>query len=292
LNDVFVTKLNSVGTGLIYSTYIGGSSNDYGSSIAIDGSGNAYITGDTYSNAFDITPGSFQTNIQGGHDAYVTKINSSGTALIYSTYIGGSYSEFGYYIAIDGSGNAYITGRTTSTDFDITLNAFQTTFSGGTGSDVFVTKLNSTGNSLIYSTYIGGSNEDNGSSIAIDGSGNAYVTGWTNSTDFDISSGAFQTTNGGGYDVFVTKLDLGGNSSVETLVNKDALFSIFPNPNKGVFTIQFEKGGEFELMDITGRIIKTYIIKNEQKTIHENLPAGMYFVREKESGALQKLIVN
>jgi hypothetical protein len=288
--DVFVTKINSTGTSLIYSTYIGGSNYDYGYSIAIDNSGNAYITGVTYSTDYDITTGAFQTTFGGGTDVFVTKLNSTGTTLIYSTYIGGSGAETSYSIAIDGSGNTYITGFTISTDYDITTGAFQTTHGGGTY-DVFVTKLNSTGTGLIYSTYIGGSNNDTGNTITIDGSGNAYITGYTTSTDYDISSGAFQTTNGGGYDVFVTKIDLGGNSSVETLVNKDALFSIFPNPNKGVFTIQFEKGGEFELMDITGRIIKTYIIKNEQKTIHENLPAGMYFVREKESGSVQKLII-
>jgi hypothetical protein len=192
-------------------------------------------------------------------------------------------------ITIDDTGNAYITGYTASTDYDITSGAFQTT-NGGL-SDVFVTQLNSTGTGLIYSTYIGGSGFEEGYGIAIDGSGNAYITGYTYSTDFDISSGAFQTTNEGSYDVFVTKIDLGGTTGVETLVNKDALFSIFPNPNKGSFTIQSSKGGVFELMDVTGKVINTYTITNSQQTVKESLPAGIYFVREKESGSVQKLII-
>jgi hypothetical protein len=291
-SDVFVCKLNSTGTALIYSTYIGGSNNEYGYSIAIDGSGNAYITGYTNSTDYDITPGAFQTTYGGGtNDVFVSKLNSTGTSLIYSTYIGGSSNDYGFAIAIDGSGNVYIAGSTLSTDYDITPGAFQTNNEGGW--DAFVTKLNSTGTSLIYSTYIGGSSNDYGYAIAIDGSGNAYITGNTISTDYDTTSGAFQTTYGGGTligDVFVTKIDL-VTTGVETLVDKEALFSIFPNPNSGTFTIQVSKAGVFELMDVTGKVINTYTITNTQQTIHEYLPAGMYFIREKQSGAVQKLVV-
>jgi hypothetical protein len=287
--DAFVTKLNSTGTGLIFSTYIGGSSQDLGSSIAIDGSGNAYITGRTYSTDYDITSGAFQTTIEGFSDVFVTKLDNMGTGLIYSTYFGGSDDDEGLSIAIDGSGNAYITGYTYSTDFDTTAGVFQT--ANGGLSDVFVTKLNSTGTGLIYSTYIGGSNSDKGYSIAIDGSGNAYITGYTESTDYDITSGAFQTTHDGGIvDVFVTKLDF-VTTGVETLVDQEALFSIFPNPNSGTFTIQCTKAVSFELMDVTSKVINTYTITNTQEAIHENLAAGMYFIREKLSGAVQKLVV-
>jgi hypothetical protein len=138
----------------------------------------------------------------------VTKLNAAGTDLVYSTYIGGSRDEVGFGIAVDGSGNAYVTGYTESTDYDVTPGAFQTT--NGGGRDVFVTKLNATGTALVYSTYIGGSDDDRGNAIAVDGSGNAYVTGWTTSTDYDVTPGAFQTTNGGGNDVFVTKLNATG----------------------------------------------------------------------------------
>jgi hypothetical protein len=134
----------------------------------------------------------------------VTKLNATGTALVYSTYIGGSSTDYGDAIAVDGSGNAYVTGLTHSTDYDVTPGAFQTTKEGG--SDVFVTKLNATGTALVYSTYIGGSSDDRGYAIAVDGSGNAYVTGGTSSTDYDVTPGAFQTTNGGGADVLVMKV--------------------------------------------------------------------------------------
>jgi hypothetical protein len=210
--DVFVTKLNAAGTALVYSTYIGGSGYEVGYGIAVDGSGNAYVTGYTESTDYDVTPGAFQTTKEGYRDVFVTKLNETGTALVYSTYIGGSGGDEGYGIAVDGSGNAYVTGYTWSTDYDVTPGAFQTT--NGGGRDVFVTKLNATGTALVYSTYIGGSNNDEGYAIAVDGSGNAYVTGWTISTDYDVTPGAFQTTNGGGRDVFVTKLNATGTALV------------------------------------------------------------------------------
>jgi len=124
--------------------------------------------------------------------------------LVYSTYIGGSSDDRGYGIAVDGSGNAYVTGTTYSTNYDVTPGAFQTT--NGGGADVFVTKLNATGTALVYSTYIGGSGDEVGLGIAVDGSGYAYVAGWTSSTNYDVTPGAFQTTNGGRADVFVTKV--------------------------------------------------------------------------------------
>jgi len=202
--DVFVTKLNATGTALVYSTYIGGNSDEVGRGIALDGSGNAYVTGGTLSPDYDVTPGAFQTTNGGGRDVFVTKLNATGTALVYSTYIGGSSSEEGHGIAVDGSGNAYVTGLTYSTDYDVTPGAFQTTKEGG--GDVFVTKLNATGTALVYSTYIGGSDPEWGYGIAVDGSGYAYVTGYTTSLNYDVTPGAFQTTNGGARDVFVTKV--------------------------------------------------------------------------------------
>jgi len=210
--DVFVTKLNATGTALVYSTYIGGSDDDRGYGIAVDRSGNAYVTGWTRSTDYDVTPGAFQTTFGGAWDVFVTKLNAAGTALVYSTYIGGSNGDYGYAIAVDGSGNAYVTGYTWSTDYDVTPGAFQTT--NGGYADVFVTKLNERGTALVYSTYIGGSSSDYGNAIAVDGSGNAYVTGYTLSTDYDVTPGAVQTTNGGYVDVFVTKLNAIGTALV------------------------------------------------------------------------------
>jgi hypothetical protein len=218
-NDAFVTKIDTTKSGnasLVYSTYLGGNGDDYGYGIAVDGSGNAYVTGSTTSTDFP-TLNQYQTN-QAGNDAFVTKIDttkSGNASLIYSTYLGGSNGDAGYGIAVDGSGNAYVTGSTTSTDFPA-LNQYQT---NQAGDDAFVTKIDSTKSglaSLLYSTYLGGSGNDDGRGIAVDGSGNAYVTGYTLSTDFPCLS-QYQTDPWDGtYDVFVTKIDMtkSGNASL------------------------------------------------------------------------------
>ncbi len=200
--DVFVTKLSSAGNSLIYSTYLGGSGYEWGSGIAVDNSGGAYITGGTYSTDFP-TVNPYQT-YQDGLNAFVTKLSSAGSSLIYSTYLGGSGHDRGHDIALDNSGCAYVTGMTHSSDFP-TENPYQTYQGGG---DVFVTRLSSSGTSLVYSTYLGGNLTDVGFGIAVDGSGAAYVTGWTASLDFPSTLDAYDTSyngNGNG-DAFVAKL--------------------------------------------------------------------------------------
>src|SRR5204862_7475 len=153
--DAFVTKLNAAGTALVYSTFLGGSNPDAGDGIAVDGGGNAYVTGGTVSTNFPTTPGAFQATIGGGgevgSDALVKKLNAAGTALIYSTFLGGSNSDAGDGIAVDGGGNAYVTGGTVSSNFPTTPGAFHTTIGGAGegGSDAFVTKLNAAGTALI-----------------------------------------------------------------------------------------------------------------------------------------------
>jgi Bacterial Ig-like domain (group 3)/Beta-propeller repeat len=213
--DAFVTKLNASGTALVYSTYLGGNSGDYGNGIAVDASGYAYVTGETLSTNFPTTTGAYQTSHasdSGNYDAFVTKLNASGTGLIYSTYLGGNSGDVGNGIAIDGSGNAYVTGNTNSTNFPTTTGAYQT--SSGGDNDAFVTKLNASGTSLIYSTYLGGSNYDGAVGIAIDTSGNAYVTGQTGSTNFPTTSDAFQAALGGVADAFVTELNASGTGLI------------------------------------------------------------------------------
>jgi Bacterial Ig-like domain (group 3)/Beta-propeller repeat len=214
-DDAFITKMNASGTALVYSTYLGGNGSDYGVGIAVDNSGNAYVTGPTQSTNFPTTSGTFQTSYGGGsYDTFVSKLNASGTGLVYSTYLGGNNYDYGYGVAVDGSGNAYITGNTVSTNFPTTAGAFQTSFGGGSF-DFFVTKLNASGTSLAYSTYLGSDNTSSSiHSIAVDGSGNAYVTGYTTSTNFPTTSGAFQTTLHGGTNAFVTKLNTGGTGLV------------------------------------------------------------------------------
>jgi Beta-propeller repeat len=211
--DAFVTKLNPTGSGLLYSTYLGGSGFDGAFGIAVDGTGNAYVTGFASAN-FPTTAGAFQTTRGGLEDAFVAKLNPTGSGLVYSTYLGGSGSDVGARIALDTAGNAYVTGVTGSTNFPTMPGAFRTT-SGGGPDDAFVTKLNPTGSGLVYSTYLGGSVNDEGDGIAVDTAGNAYVTGETASTDFPITAGAFQTTFGGGpFDAFVTKLNPTGSGLV------------------------------------------------------------------------------
>jgi Beta-propeller repeat len=217
--EAFVTKLDSTGAALVYSTFLGPKYDDDGG-IAVDLSGNAFVTGFTASSNFPTTPGAFQAAPAGDYEAFVTKLNSAGTALIYSTFLGGSGYEESHGIVIDSSGNAYVIGLTGSTDFPTTAGAFQTAFRGDRF-DAFVTKLNSTGTGLAYSTYLGGSGDDYGYGIALGSSGNVYVTGFTYSADFPTTAGAFQTTNGGGADAFVTKLTSTGAVSYSTFLGSD-----------------------------------------------------------------------
>ena len=213
--NAFLAKLNATGSALVYSTYLGGSGDDSGNSIAVDTSGNAYVTGYTDSTNFPATAGAFQPTIGGMFDnGFVTKLNPTGSALVYSTYLGGSGDDSGQGIAVEASGNAYVTGSTDSTNFPATAGAFQPTI-GGMFDNGFVTKLNPTGSALVYSTYLGGSGNDSGNSIAVNTSGNAYVTGYTDSTNFPVTAGAFQPTIGGMFDnAFVTKLNPTGSALV------------------------------------------------------------------------------
>ncbi len=208
ITDVFVTKLNAAGTGLVYSTYLGGSSDDFSAGIALDSSGNAFITGYTKSTNFPVTGSAYQRTLGGVEDAFITKLNSTGTAIVYSTYLGGSSVDHGNGIAVDGSGYAYITGYTSS--IAVTAGAYQATGAGST--EAFVTKLNAAGTGLVYSTYLGGSSDDRAYAITVDSSGSAYVAGFTFSTNFPVSVNAKQKTNGGQADGFVTKLNSAGSA--------------------------------------------------------------------------------
>jgi hypothetical protein len=207
-----VSKLNPGGTSLVYSTYLGGSGDDFTEGIAIDGSGNAYVIGGSTTGNFPTTPGAFQSVFGGGSgDSFVCKLDPAGASLVYSTYLGGSDTDFGSGIAIDSAGNAYVTGNTYSGNFPVTTGAFQIT-SGG-GYDAFVTKLNPSGTGLIYSTYLGGGSNDEGSGIALDSFDDAYVTGDTQSGDFPTTAGAIQTALNGSIDAFVAEFRFNGQRS-------------------------------------------------------------------------------
>ena len=209
-SDAFVTKLNEAGSALVYSTYLGGSSDEntaYNAAIAVDGSGNAYVTGDTSSDDFP-TESAYDTELGGASDAFVTKLNDTGSALTYSTYLGGGSVDYGFGIAVNANGNAFVTGDTSSDDFPM-ASAYDDTRDG---TDAFVTTLNAAGSALMYSTYLGGGSSEIGHGIALDGSGNAYVTGVTWSTDFVTTTSAYQGTFGGDQDAFVTKFPFTPNA--------------------------------------------------------------------------------
>lgn len=209
--DLFVTKLTAGGDALVYSTYLGGAALDVANGIDVDGAGNAYVSARTASSNLPATAGAFQTVFGGAEDAFVAKLNADGSKLLYLTYLGGTAIDIGRRIAVDQAGLAYVSGRTTSTDFPTTPGAVQTTFGGGP-SDAFVTKLDAAGSALVYSTYLGGSGNDEGSGIDLHGDGHAYLVGWTGSSDFPTTRGAFQTRYGGGvFDVFVAKLNVPGS---------------------------------------------------------------------------------
>jgi len=217
LADIFVTKIDAAGANIIYSTYVGGSGQDRADGIAIDSNGNAFVVGrvDSSSVNFPTTPGSFAPTYRGGDfDGVVFKLNGQGNGLVYSEFLGGEENDSTEGVAVDSAGVAYVTGGTKSVGFPTTGNAYQGTRAGDT--DAYLMKINPTGSSLLYSTYIGGAGTDRGSGVAIDASGNAYIAGYTSSPDFPTEN-AFQNSFGGSFDAFVAKLDTNA-SGVASLV--------------------------------------------------------------------------
>jgi hypothetical protein len=219
-SDVFVTKINSTGTAILYSTFFGGAGREEGWSIAVDSAGYSYVTGPTDSATLPgVNGSSLQQTLGGGvRDGFVLKLNPTGTAIVYSTFLGGNRVDLGAGIAVDGAGNTYVTGYTESTTFlGINGSSLQPTHAGGV-EDAFVTKLNPTGTAIIYSTFLGGNRFDRGLSIAVDISGNAYVTGRTESDTFPgVNGSSIQPSNlnsggGGAADAFVTKLNPSGTA--------------------------------------------------------------------------------
>jgi presenilin-like A22 family membrane protease len=222
----FVTELNSTGSALVYSTYLGGSGGEQSDGIALNSSGDAYVVGSTQSADFPVTAGAFATTIPGFRSAFVTKLNSGGTALIYSTFLGGSGYDGALAIALDAAGNAYVVGGAGSIDFPVTASAFQKTSLTSPNATGFVAKLNPAGSALVYSTYLGGSTLEQVKAIAVDASDTAYVAGHTNSTDFPVTSGAFQGASKAGAG-FVTHLNASGSALV---------YSTFLGPSSSVST--------------------------------------------------------
>ena len=209
--DVFVTKLNPTASGLIFSTFVGGGEADTPSALLLDGNGNIYVVGSTASVNFPTTSSAYQTTYGGGaSDAFLFELKPNGASLIYSTYLGGSGADYGTALALDSSGDVFLTGYTESTNFP-TQNPLQLGLVGT--SNAFVSEIKAGGSVLLYSTYLGGSTADYGTAIAVDFSGNVYVGGYTFSTNFPTQN-AYQSTIAGGSDAFVTELHPGSPSLI------------------------------------------------------------------------------
>ena len=246
-SDAFLVKMDLRASGaasLVYSTYIGGAADETVGGLALDGANNVYLTGKTNSSNFPVTATALQTVLAGGTDAYVIKLNPSrpgAAGVVYATYLGGTADEnsFGSAIAVDNVGNAYLTGDTRSTKLPVTVGAFQPSIGGisdvfsAPGGDAFAAKLNAAGTALVYFTYLGGSDGDGASAIAIDSKGNAYLTGYTFSLNFPLTSNAQQTTQGGSFDAFVARVDnpssFGPSSVTATAASPNEPNSL-PNP--------------------------------------------------------------
>jgi len=292
--DGFVAKFKPSATAaasLIYSTYLGGPGNDSPLAIAVDNSGDAYVTGYTLSQSFPVTQGAFQTTAPGiggnTNGAFVSKLNASGSNLIYSTYLYGNSPSSGNGIAVDPLGNAYVAGNFQAGGhanpfFPVTADAFQSSFIklSGDFQDAFLTKLNPTGSALVYSSYLGGQGDDVGTAVAVDQAGDAYITGHTSSGNFPIISGAFQPGMDGTGDAFVTKFPLG---AAQTL----SVSSMSPSSGGNTGTVTgrilgagFHAGASLTLtggVTITG----TSLVGTEGRTIDfsfdlTSAPAGSY----------------
>ena len=239
-NDVFVAKLSPGGNALVYCTYLGGAGDDRASAIAVDAQGSAYIAGSTSSQNFPVRS-ALQPRLAGYRNAFVAKLSPAGNSLVYSTYLGGNASDAANGIAVDASGSAYVVGDTTSFSFPST--GFQRGIHGV--QDAFVAKLSADGSRLAYSTYLGGSSEDHGAAIAVDGGGAVYVTGATSSTDFPVLN-ATQRYNGGGQDAFVARLSADGNY---------LLFSTYLGGSGG--TVGYPEIGQAIALDTNGNAYVT-----------------------------------
>jgi hypothetical protein len=228
--DAFITKLDPAGRELIYSTYLGGSREEAGIGIGVDGAGNAYVAGLTRSTDFPVL-NALQPLPAGQGDAFVAKLSANGH-LLYSTYLGGSYADRGLTLAVDEQGNTYVGGDTFSTDFPV-VNPLQSTCSSCPDfADAFVVKLNPSGSQVLYSTFLGGGGHDSDYKLVLDGSHNIYLTGSSGSSDFPLVNPIQPLYGGGNCDAFVAKINAMGGRLV---------YSTFLGGN------QQDLGGELEV---------------------------------------------
>jgi len=255
--DAFVLKMNQAGSALIYSTYLGGTDWDKGWSLEVDSSENAYVAGLTESHDFPTTLGAYDRYYNGAMDAFLAKVNVTGGSLVYSTYFGGGGNDWALSLKLDSSDNAYVVGATESTNLPTTSDAFDLSLGGE--SDAYMAKLSSAGTSLIYSTYLGGHGAEQGFAGTLDVFNNAYATGWTGSSDFPTTIGAFDETREGSIDVFVTKMQIGAANgrpvissftATESREGEAVIFEVRaadPDGDPLAYSFDFDSDGAFEV---------------------------------------------
>ncbi len=245
--DGFVASFNSDGTAY-YSTFIGGEGDDAGGGIAADASGNAYVTGSTRSDGFPVAGNAFQRSRSGNIDAFVLKLDPLGDHLIYSTFLGGSAFDFGNGIAIDGSANAYVVGVTASSKFPVSGNAYQRSYQGDP-EDIFVAKVNADGSQLLYSTFLGTHADDYAYAIAVNGSGEAFISGETNSDQYPVTGDAQQKNRKGGLDGVISKLSADGSQLLYSTFwggsNDDGVEAIAVDGFGGLYFAGYTGSGDY-----------------------------------------------
>ncbi len=208
--DTFVARLNPAGSALAYATFLGGSSHDSGSALALYEDGRIIVAGETVSRNFPTTPGAFDPNCGESLDAFVVRFDATGGSLDYATCLGGPSLDRASALALDATGRATVTGLTQSDSFPTTPGAFDSSYNGG--DDVFIVRLNATGDALDYGTFLGGSSHDDSLAISVDANDRATVSGWTQSSDFPTTSSAFDTSHNGRHDAIVARLSADGST--------------------------------------------------------------------------------
>ena len=264
LSDAFVAKISEGGDALLWSTFLGGAGQEEGQMVAEDPWGGVVVTGFTTSSDFPATAGAFDTSYSGVQDGFVAKIASDGDSLIWGSFLGGGAFERGYGLVIAESGNPVVTGSSSSTDFPTTPDAYSTALSGGSLDDVFITVMASSGDRLLWSSYLGGTDMDRGYGVVLDAQGNPVVTGPTYSADFPLSPGAYDSTfNGGECDVFVSRLDISAASGIGPGGIGPAVVSAgetFPNPSGSSVSLRFNlvEPGDVSvgIFDAQGRLLR------------------------------------
>jgi len=267
-DDIFVAKLSASGTDLLWGTFLEGEDDERCYAVAIHPAGDPVLAGKTYSADFPITPGAYDTshNGFGYEDIFVTRLAASGSTLVWSTFIGGESGDWAAALCLDPAGNVYVTGPTWSSDFPVTPEGYDTSRNGW--NDAFLARLSFSGTTLLWSTFLGGSDGDSGAALALDPAGNPVLTGSTLSFDFPTTPGAFDTSyNGGGYDLFVSVLQVDDATAIPDpeVPSVHFLEQNHPNPFNPSTSIRFgvaEAGPvTLRIFDLGGRLIRTLIDK-------------------------------